>query len=148
MQDVENLLSQMTSQEKVAMLSGTNDWYTVPVERLGIPTLKMTDGPNGARGAGGFTSDVKAACFPAGISMASTWDTDLLERVGHALAREAKMKGARVLLARRSTFNVSRSAGGISEFFQKNPSLPPGWRWTSSLACNAEGGVPRVNHNF
>src|SRR5947209_20208903 len=99
MQDVEDLLGQMTLQEKVAMLSGTNDWYTVPVERLGIPTLKMTDGPNGARGAGGFSSDVKAACFPAGISMASTWDTDLLERVGHALAREAKMKGARILLA-------------------------------------------------
>jgi hypothetical protein len=40
MPDVENLLRQMTLQEKVAMLAGTNDWYTVPVERLGIPSLK------------------------------------------------------------------------------------------------------------
>jgi beta-glucosidase len=71
--NTEELLSQMTLQEKVSLLAGTNDWYTVPVERLGIPALKMTDGPNGARGAGGFTSGVKTACFPAEISLASTW---------------------------------------------------------------------------
>src|SRR5512135_3601497 len=95
---IENLLSQMTLQEKVAMLAGTNGWYTVPCERLGIPSLKMIDGPNGARGAGGFNSSVKATCFPAEISLASTWNTDLLERVGKALAGEAKTKGAQVLL--------------------------------------------------
>src|SRR2546430_6868021 len=72
MLDVEDLLRQMTLQEKVAMLAGTKTWYTVPVERLGIPSLKMSDGPNGARGAGGLTGGVKTACFPAGISLAST----------------------------------------------------------------------------
>ncbi|HEX6556018.1 MAG TPA: glycoside hydrolase family 3 C-terminal domain-containing protein [Ktedonobacteraceae bacterium] len=123
MQDVENLLSQMTLQEKVAMLAGTNDWYTVPVERLGIPSLKTTDGPNGARGAGGFTSKVKAACFPAEISLASTWNTDLLERVGQALAREAKMKRAQVLLA--PTVNIQRSplGGRGFECFSEDPFL-------------------------
>src|SRR5438445_4932622 len=94
---VENLLGQMTLQEKVSMLAGTNMWYTVPVERLGIPSLKMTDGPNGARGAGGFTQGVKATCFPAGISLASTCNTDLVERVGQALARQTKRKGGPVL---------------------------------------------------
>ena len=123
MPNLEELLRQMTLQEKVAMLSGTNDWYTVPVERLGIPSLKMTDGPNGARGAGGFASDVKAACFPAGISLASTWNTDLLERVGHGLAREAKMKGARILLA--PTVNIQRSPLGGRNFecFSEDPYL-------------------------
>jgi beta-glucosidase len=113
----------MTLQEKVTMLSGTNDWYTVPVERLGIPTIKMTDGPNGARGAGGFSSDVKAACFPAGISMASTWDSDLVERMGQALAREAIMKGARVLLG--PTVNIQRSPLGGRNFecFSEDPYL-------------------------
>src|SRR5207244_4649449 len=99
MQDVENLLSQLTLQEKVAMLAGMNDWYTVPVERLGIPSLKMSDGPNGARGSGGFTGGVKAACFPAGISLASTWKHNLMERVGQALARAATMTYGEVLLA-------------------------------------------------
>src|SRR6266568_8370046 len=123
MPDVEDLLSQMTMQEKVAMLAGMNDWYTVPVERLGIPSLKMSDGPNGARGAGGFTSGVKAACFPAEISLASTWNIDLLERVGQALAREAKMKGAQVLLA--PTVNIQRSPLGGRNFesFSEDPFL-------------------------
>ena len=121
--NIEELLGQMTLQEKVAMLAGTNTWYTVPVERLGIPSIKMTDGPNGARGAGGFASDVKAACFPAGISLASTWDTDLLERVGDALAREARMKGARVLLG--TTVNIQRSPLGGRNFecFSEDPYL-------------------------
>src|SRR5881394_4505745 len=123
MHDVEELLGQMTVQEKVAMLAGTNTWYTVPVERLGIPSLKMSDGPNGARGAGGFASDVKAACFPAGISLASTWNTDLVERVGQGLAREAKMKGAQVLLA--PTVNIQRSQLGGRNFecFSEDPFL-------------------------
>jgi len=121
--NVEELLSQMTLQEKVAMLAGTNEWYTVPVERLGIPSLKMTDGPNGTRGAGGFTSGVKAACFPAEISLASTWNIDLLERVGQALAREARMKGAQVLLA--PTVNIQRSPLGGRNFecFSEDPYL-------------------------
>src|SRR5436190_17845195 len=123
MPDVEDLLRQMTLQEKVTMLAGTKTWYTVPVERLGIPSLKMSDGPNGARGAGGFTGGVKAACFPAGISLASTWNTDLVERVGQALAREAKMKGAQVLLA--PTVNIQRSplGGRNFEFFSEDPFL-------------------------
>jgi beta-glucosidase len=90
---IEDLLSQLTLQEKVAMLAGTNMWYSVAVERLGIPSLKMTDGPNGARGAGSLTAGVKTTCFPAEISLASTWNTELVERVGAALADEAKMKG-------------------------------------------------------
>src|SRR5256885_10346647 len=123
MPDVEDLLRQMTLQEKVALLAGTKTWYTVPVERLGIPSLKMSDGPNGARGAGGLTGGVKTACFPAGISLASTWNTDLLERVGQALARETKMKGAQVLLA--PTVNIQRSPLGGRNFecFSEDPYL-------------------------
>ncbi len=123
MHDVEDLLRQMTLKEKVAMLAGTNTWYTVPVERLGIPSLKMSDGPNGARGAGGFTSGVKAACFPAEISLASTWNTDLIERVGQALARETTLKGAQVLLG--PTVNIQRSPLGGRNFesFSEDPYL-------------------------
>src|SRR5437667_3468327 len=123
MPDVEDLPGQMTLQEKVALLAGTHDWYTVPVERLGIPSLKMTDGPNGARGAGSLSSGVKAACFPAEISLASTWNTDLVERVGQALAHEAKTKGAQVLLG--PTVNIQRSPLGGRNFecFSEDPYL-------------------------
>src|SRR5947208_13838124 len=111
MHDVENLLSQMTLQEKVAMLAGTNDWYTVPVERLGIPSLKMSDGPNAARGSGGFTGGVKAACFPVGVSLASTCTTNLLERVEQAFAREAQLHSPEVLLA--PSGNIYHSQHGV-----------------------------------
>ncbi len=120
---VENLLGQMTLQEKVSLLAGMNMWYTTPVERLGIPSLKMTDGPNGARGAGGFTTGVKTTCFPAEISLASTWNTELVERVGQALAQEARAKSAQVLLA--PTVNIQRSPLGGRNFecFSEDPYL-------------------------
>src|SRR5579884_121314 len=120
---IQDLLAQMTLEEKVAMLAGTNMWYTVPVERLGIPSLKMTDGPNGARGAGSLTGGVKTAAFPAEISLASTWNTELVERVGQALADEARMKGAQVLLA--PTVNIQRSPLGGRNFecFSEDPYL-------------------------
>ena len=69
----EDLLSQMTLREKVALLVGTDMWDTVPVEHLGIPSLKkMTDGPNGVRGARRLTRGVKTTAFPAEISLVST----------------------------------------------------------------------------
>ena len=146
MPDVEDLLSQMTVQEKVSLLAGTDDWYTVPVERLGIPSLKMTDGPNGARGAGGFTSSVKAACFPAEISLASTWNIDLLERVGQALAREAKMKGARVLLA--PTVNIQRSPLGGRNFecFSEDPYLSARLAVAYIIGLQNEGVGASIKH--
>lgn len=116
---LESLLGQMTIEEKVSMLAGTDWWYTVPVERLGIPSLKMTDGPNGARGEGGMS----AVCFPAGICLASSWDTALIERVGQALAQEARSKGALVLLA--PTVNIQRTPLGGRNFetFSEDPYL-------------------------
>jgi beta-glucosidase len=143
---VENLLGQMTLQEKVSMLAGTNMWYTVPVERLGIPSLKMTDGPNGARGGGGFTSGVKATCFPAEISLASTWNTDLLERVGQVLAQEAKSKGAQVLLA--PTVNIQRSPLGGRNFecFSEDPYLSARLAVAYITGLQREGVGASVKH--
>lgn len=122
MPDVEDLLRQMTLQEKVSMLAGADMWHTTPVERLGIPAVKVTDGPNGARG-GGFLDGVKAACFPAGIALASTWNTELVERIGEALGQEARTKGARILLA--PTVNIHRSPLGGRNFeaYSEDPYL-------------------------
>lgn len=120
---VAELLNQMTVEEKVEMLAGTNWWYTVALERLGIPSLKMTDGPNGARGAGSLTTGVKTTCFPAEISLASTWNSELVGQVGAALADEVKLKGAHVLLA--PTVNIQRSPLGGRNFecFSEDPYL-------------------------
>ncbi|CAK7217012.1 hypothetical protein SCUCBS95973_003007 [Sporothrix curviconia] len=96
--DVQSLVKQLTLQEKVSLLAGDGLWHTAAVKRLGIPRIKVTDGPNGARGEL-FTSGTKAACFPAAVSIAATWDTGLAKRIGRAMAEETKTKGASVLTA-------------------------------------------------
>ncbi len=116
---VENLLGRMTIEEKVSTLAGTDWWFTVPVERLGIASMKMTDGPNGARGEG----RVSAVCFPAEISLASTWNTELIERVGQALGQEARSKGARVLLAPNVNIQRTPLGGRNFECFSEDPYL-------------------------
>src|SRR5262249_8375708 len=90
---IDALLDAMTLEEQVALLAGADFWTTVPIERLGIPAIKVSDGPNGARGGGSLVGGVKAACFPVGISLASTWNTELVEQVGQALAEETQSKG-------------------------------------------------------
>ncbi len=106
--DIENLLDSMTLEEQVSLLSGHDFWSVPPIPRLNIGELRVTDGPNGARGAGSLVGGLKSACFPCGISLGATWSCDLLEEVGKALAEEVKSKGAHVLLA--PTVNLHRTA--------------------------------------
>src|SRR6266511_3418892 len=117
------LLQEMTLEEKVALLAGPTFWTTAPIERLGIPAIKVTDGPNGARGGGTLVGGVRAASFPVGISLAATWNTALVEQIGQALAEEAQSKGARVLLA--PTVNIHRSTlnGRNFECYSEDPFL-------------------------
>ncbi|MGB7539060.1 MAG: glycoside hydrolase family 3 C-terminal domain-containing protein, partial [Anaerolineales bacterium] len=120
--NIEALLSQMTLEEKISMLAGADMWHSVPIERLGIPALKVTDGPNGARGADGSMAPA-SACFPAGVALAATWNPELVERVGRALGEETRAKGAHLLLA--PTVNIHRSplSGRSFEFFSEDPFL-------------------------
>jgi len=132
---LEPLLQQLTLEEKVSLLAGASMWYTTPVERLGIPAVKVTDGPNGARGDGLFASGKPAACFPVGIALAATWNPDLLREIGVALAEETKSKGAHVLLA--PTVNIHRSTlnGRNFECYSEDPYL------TGELAVGYIEGV-------
>lgn len=121
--NIDILLSQLTLEEKVSLLAGSAMWNTTGVERLGIPSIKVTDGPNGARGASGFAGGMTAACFPCGISLASTWNLELVQRIGVALGEEAKSKGAHMLLA--PTVNIHRSPlnGRNFECYSEDPYL-------------------------
>ena len=101
------LVDAMTVEETIALLAGKDSWTTVPIPRLGIPSIKVSDGPNGARGGGAFIGGVTAAAFPVAISLSSSWDVELVGEIGAALADEARSKGARVLLA--PTVNMHRS---------------------------------------
>ena len=120
---IEALLDAMTVEEQIALLAGRDFWSTVPIERLGVPSIKVSDGPNGARGGGAFVGGVTAAAFPVGIALAASWDVDLIAAIGADLAREAKSKGARVLLA--PTVNIHRSTrnGRNFECYSEDPFL-------------------------
>lgn len=119
--DIEALLDAMTLEEQVSLLSGADFWTTVPISRLGIPAIKVSDGPNGARGGGSLIGGVKAASFPVGIALGASWNPALVEEIGAALAEEARSKGASVLLA--PTVNIQRSAvnGRNFECYSEDP---------------------------
>jgi len=118
----EDILTRLTLEEKVSLLAGADLWHTVPIERLGIPSIKITDGPIGVRGSQGSSSP-SSTCFPSPVAMAATWDPELIGRVGSALAEEVKDKGAHILLA--PTVNIHRSplAGRHFECFSEDPYL-------------------------
>ncbi|MEA3326834.1 MAG: glycoside hydrolase family 3 C-terminal domain-containing protein [Chloroflexota bacterium] len=123
--EIENFLSQMTLSEKVSLLSGRDGWYTVAIERLGIPAVVMTDGPHGVR-TGGHGSDrivSTATAYPTGISMASSWNRDLIQQVGAALAEETRHLGCHILLG--PCVNIVRSPLGGRNFetFSEDPYL-------------------------
>lgn len=132
---IDAILDKMTLEEQVSLLSGADFWTTVPVERLGVPKIKVTDGPNGARGGGSLVGGVKSACFPVAIALGSTWNPELIERVGKALGEQAKSKGASVLLA--PTVNIHRSGlnGRNFECYSEDPTL------TAALAVAYINGV-------
>jgi beta-glucosidase len=120
--NIEELLDELTLEEQVSLLTGADFWTTVPIPRLGVPAIKVTDGPNGARG-GIFKDGPSTACFPVGIALGATWNPALIEQAGAALGVEAKLKGARVLLA--PTVNLQRTVynGRNFECYSEDPWL-------------------------
>jgi beta-glucosidase len=120
--DVEDVLEKLTEKEKVDLLSGIDHWQTKAIPRLRIPSLRVSDGPNGVRGSRFFHGQ-PAACLPCGTALGATWDTDLLLRAGRLLGEESKAKGAHVLLA--PTVNMQRGplGGRGFESFSEDPVL-------------------------
>ena len=120
---IDELLAQMTLEEKVSLLSGEDFWSVPAIERLGIGKLRVTDGPNGARGGGSLIGGVKSASFPVGIAIGATWNTALAHEIGAALADEVKSKNAHMLLA--PTVNIHRSVtnGRNFECYSEDPIL-------------------------
>ena len=118
---IDSVLRQLTLDEKSALVAGVDFGCTRPIERVGVPALKVTDGPNGARGNPDGTAT--AACFPVGTALAATWNVDLLADVGGALAEECKTKGAQILLGPNVNIHRSPLAGRNFECYSEDPYL-------------------------
>ena len=122
--DLDALIASLTLDEKAALTAGADNWATAAVERAGIPGVRMTDGPNGARGSSVLgAGEATAVCIPCGSALGATWNPGLIERLGALLGEEALTKGCRILLA--PTLNLHRSplAGRNFECFSEDPLL-------------------------
>jgi beta-glucosidase len=116
---VEDLVSRLTLEEKVALMAGAAAFTLEGVERLGAPPIRMTDGPTGVRSQEGEPATV----FPVGVAMASTWNPDLVREVAAAIAREAIALDDHVVLA--PTINIVRTPlwGRNFETYSEDPFL-------------------------
>ena len=121
---VEQLVRDLTHDEKVLLLAGSDMWSTHPVARLGIPKVRVTDGPSGARGGSipGATTTTSLN-VPCAAALGATFDGELVEQIGRAVGAEARTKAARVLLA--PTVNIHRSplSGRNFECYSEDPLL-------------------------
>ncbi|MDD6690434.1 MAG: glycoside hydrolase family 3 C-terminal domain-containing protein [Lachnospiraceae bacterium] len=129
MTDVKKLISEMTLEEKASLLGGDDFWHTKAVERLGIPRFMMSDGPHGLRKQDqegdhlGINDSIKAVCFPAACATASSFDTDLIEKMGETIGDECQAEDLAVVLG--PAVNIKRSplCGRNFEYFSEDPYL-------------------------
>ena len=108
--DIDALVAAMTLDEKAALTAGVDNWHTAAIGRLGIPAVKMTDGPNGARGSTGsdHLSSTPSVCIPSGSALGATWDPEVVGAASAAVARQAREKQPVCCWRPRSTFTATR----------------------------------------
>ena len=151
---VQDLLSRMTVEEKATMLSGSGWMESAAIERLGIPSIKMADGPLGVRNWGGSSAVTNAnggakvltTSFPSGVAMAATWDTELVQREGQAIAQEVKALGRDMILG--PTVNINRVPlwGRNFEGYGEDPYLTSRLGVAYIKGVQGEGVIPSVKH--
>jgi beta-glucosidase len=153
-QRVDDLLGRMTSEEKARMLAGSGWMESEPNQRLGIPAIKMADGPMGVRNWAGSsaitnaptTAPVNATAFPAGIAMASSWDVELVQTEGRIIAQQVKALGRDMILG--PTVNINRTPlwGRNFEGYGEDPYVAARMAVAFIQGVQGEGVIPSVKH--
>ena len=123
------LIEKMTLEEKASLCSGADFWHTKGIERLGIPSMMLTDGPHGLRKQPdkadhlGLNGSLPATCFPTASALASSWDEELISRVGQCIGKEAAGEDVSVVLG--PGLNIKRDplCGRNFEYFSEDPYL-------------------------
>ncbi|TFL02721.1 glycoside hydrolase family 3 protein [Pterulicium gracile] len=143
--DVENIIYKLPASDKVKLLAGEDRWHTYTIPEHGIPGLRVSDGPNGIRGTRMFNG-VPSSCFPCATGLAASFDLDLAEEVGSALADECIAKGVHVLLG--PTVNVLRSplGGRGFESFSPDPYVNGMFAARYIVGVQAKGVAACIKH--
>lgn len=125
----QDIISKMSLDEKVSLLSGRNFWETQGYPKLGIPSVFLSDGPNGLRKQAaaadqlGLHPSVPATCFPTSASSANSWDPALLYQVGQTIGEEARIEHVSVLLGPGINMKRNPRCGRNFEYFSEDPYL-------------------------
>ncbi|MGN1100162.1 MAG: glycoside hydrolase family 3 protein [Christensenellales bacterium] len=125
---IKDLISELTVEEKAALLSGRNFMYTNSVPRLGVEAVRMSDGPHGLRvqkegGDNGVSGSEPATAFPTAASTASGWNPENLYRMGQAIGEEALHYGIDILLGPGVCIKRNPLCGRNFEYFSEDPYL-------------------------
>jgi beta-glucosidase len=129
MKDIQSVVKEMALEEKASLCSGLNYWYLRDIERLGAPSIMVTDGPHGLRKQLGDPTQVglsdtaPATCFPTASALAATWNRDLIHQVGVALGEECRQEKVSVILGPGANIKRSPLCGRNFEYFSEDPYL-------------------------
>ena len=149
--DIKGTIEKLTVEEKAALVSGTDFMYTNPVPRLGIPSLRMSDGPHGLRvqgekGDNGVTGSYPATAFPTAACTASGWNEDNLYKIGQAMAKECHKYGVHVVLGPSTNIKRNPLAGRNFEYFSEDPYLAGKLAAAEVKGIQSEGVGVSVKH--
>ncbi|GIO37113.1 glycosyl hydrolase [Paenibacillus antibioticophila] len=124
-----DLIEKMTLEEKASLMSGKDFWQTQNIERLGIPSMFLADGPHGIRKQAeaadhlGLNPSLPATCFPTAATVANSWNVELGEQIGHHLGQEAAAQNVHVLLGPGINMKRDPLCGRNFEYFSEDPYL-------------------------
>ncbi|HVJ05954.1 MAG TPA: glycoside hydrolase family 3 C-terminal domain-containing protein [Candidatus Saccharimonadales bacterium] len=139
-QRARKILSQMTQDEKLEYIGGYNAFYIRAIPRLGVPELKMSDGPLGVRNDGMTTA------YPAGIAMAATWDTALEKQVGVMMGKDSRARGVHFLLAPGMNIYRAPMCGRNFEYFGEDPFLSSRMAVAAIEGIQSQGVIATAKH--
>ena len=145
--DIAALTGALTLEEKAALTVGIDRWRTASFPRLAIPSVRTTDGPNGARGdTRNHSSITPSVCIPSATSLGATWDPSVVEQASAIVARQAREKGCRILLA--PTVNLHRHPlwGRNFESFSEDPVLTGKLAVAYIKGAQGNGVVATIKH--
>lgn len=151
-QDIKKLVSQMTLEEKAGLCSGADFWRTKAVERLGIPSIMMTDGPHGLRKQDGesdhlgINKSVQATCFPSAAGLACSWDKEIVGKVGVALGEECQAEDVSIILGPGANIKRSPLCGRNFEYFSEDPFLSSNMAASFIKAVQSQGIGTSLKH--
>lgn len=136
----EAIASKMTLSEKIGLIAGEKSFYTRAYPDLGIPQIRMADGPQGIR------NNTQSTMYPSGVLTASTWNRSLVEELGHGLGRDAKARGVSILLGPGVNIYRAPMCGRSYEYFGEDPYLAGETAKHYIIGVQSEGVIATVKH--